>query len=611
MKISICTPAYNAEKNIPQLLDSIVSQTMDPNEFEVIVVDDKSTDNTIRVLKQYRKKIKKLRIYRRFINSGGPGKPRNQAMKRARGEYIFFADADDYLGKESLQRMYDYAIKHSSEVLIGKYKGVNGRGVPKSMFKKNTPDVDPASEDARLVYTFTPQKLFKRSLIKKHKLRFLTNVKASEDQYFYMKALIYANKISVLADYDYYYLVKHEGDHASASSMTAKEKYYITGMIANEINIGIKEEHRKKLLMAEFINRHFDYSRMTRFTISKKTEAEKQEWMNELRKFVLRYVSPQVDELVYPHVRIRLLFIRNNDYKNLHLFEKEEKQLDGNCYAANGNIYADLESLKDYSVDKSLMMMNYKNKIHHFAETIQVVDNQFSIKGTLKYSLLKSVQNAKLRMTGVFVHRATKKEKVFKPLSCENNYFSFKIAYTQLIEENEDFGVWDFFIDTEIEGFHGRSRLGSKKNPYKYPRDTFSINHSSQSSFSAKIYFTHPLRNVSIDIKRIEKVEVSKCVRQSDYLQFILENKIFYFSEDSNILLKTDNKTFALPFSIEHDFLNINTILSIYISNLAEISSELERSASFYLENNDLTIINRKGEALSLNTLRPFVANNN
>lgn len=596
MKVSICTPAYNAEKNISQLLDSIAMQTMNPKEFEVIVVDDKSTDNTVRVLKKYRKKIRNLRIYKRFINSGGPGKPRNQAMKRARGEYIFFADADDYLGKESLQRMYEYAKKHSSEVVIGKYKGVNGRGVPKSMFKKNNPDVDPATEEARLVYTFTPQKLFKRSLIKKYKLRFLTNVKASEDQYFYMKALIYAKKISVLADYDYYYLVKHAGDHASASPMSAKEKYYITGLIANEINIGIKEEHRRNRLMAEFLNRHFDYSRMTRFTISKKSEADKHEWMSELRKFVLKYISAKVDELVYPHVRLRLMFIRNNDYQNLHLFEKEEKQLDGNCYAENGDIYADLESTKSYSVDKSLLIMNYRNKIHHFAKTIRVADNQFYIDGTLKYSLLNNGQNANIRMTGVFVHRASKREKTFKPISCENNYFSFQIAYTQLFEKEEDCGVWDFFVDSEIEGFHGRSRLGSKKNPYKYPKDMFSINHSPESSFSAKIYFTHPLSNVSVDIKKIEKMEVSKCLPQPDKLELIFENKIYYFSENSRILLQTENNKYELPFIVDHDFIKMNTVLSIETASVAEFSSEINRIIKIYLNQDDLVIVNREGE---------------
>ena len=69
-------------------------------------------------------------------NSGGPGKPRNVALRQAEGEFVLFVDSDDYINKETLKDAAAFIDEHHSDVLLIKMKGVNGRGVPQSMFKK-------------------------------------------------------------------------------------------------------------------------------------------------------------------------------------------------------------------------------------------------------------------------------------------------------------------------------------------------------------------------------------------------------------------------------------------------------------------------------------------
>jgi glycosyltransferase involved in cell wall biosynthesis len=95
--VSIVIPVYNAEKYIEKTLESVFNQSF--TDYEIIVVDDGSTDNTPNILKKYGDKI----TYIRQRNSGGPSSPRNKAIKNAQGEYIALFDSDDLMFKDKIQ----------------------------------------------------------------------------------------------------------------------------------------------------------------------------------------------------------------------------------------------------------------------------------------------------------------------------------------------------------------------------------------------------------------------------------------------------------------------------------------------------------------------------
>lgn len=84
MKFSVIIPSYNSERYIAELLDSLKNQTIDKQQYEVLLVDDCSTDKTLEIAKTYENKMN-LNIKRLEQNSGGPGKPRNTALKIAQG----------------------------------------------------------------------------------------------------------------------------------------------------------------------------------------------------------------------------------------------------------------------------------------------------------------------------------------------------------------------------------------------------------------------------------------------------------------------------------------------------------------------------------------------
>jgi glycosyltransferase involved in cell wall biosynthesis len=140
-------------------------------------------------------------------HSGAPGGPRNRAIEMSEGEFLFFADPDDYLGAEALERMLAAAERNDSDVVLGKIKGV-GRKAPLTPFRQNVEGGDIFATKG--VWSLTAHKLFRRSLVMEHGLRFAEGVRLAEEQVFVVSAYLRARSISVVADYDCYYLVHRD-----------------------------------------------------------------------------------------------------------------------------------------------------------------------------------------------------------------------------------------------------------------------------------------------------------------------------------------------------------------------------------------------------------------
>ena len=114
--ISLIIPLYNNEKYIGACLESILAQTF--SDFEVIVVDDCSTDNSVKVVENYREKFGgKLTLLHTEENSGGGALPRNKGLYFSRGEYVFFVDSDDSLANSALKELYSLVEDFDADVI--------------------------------------------------------------------------------------------------------------------------------------------------------------------------------------------------------------------------------------------------------------------------------------------------------------------------------------------------------------------------------------------------------------------------------------------------------------------------------------------------------------
>ena len=103
MEISIVIPCYNEENNIKRCIDSIKKQSY--RDFEVILVDDGSTDKTAEVIKKNIKEDKRFKYYHK--ENGGVSSARNYGIKKSAGHYISFIDSDDYINPDFLKLLYE------------------------------------------------------------------------------------------------------------------------------------------------------------------------------------------------------------------------------------------------------------------------------------------------------------------------------------------------------------------------------------------------------------------------------------------------------------------------------------------------------------------------
>ncbi len=367
-KVTIGVPIYNSSKLIRNALDSFVQQTMPKNDFEVICVDDCSSDDSLDVISEYKNKLN-LRVLKLDENSGGPGKPRNKVIEEAKSEFIFFVDSDDYISENTLLNSYDFAKKNNSDIVLVKMKGVNGRKVPKSMFKKNNSNVDLYT--SRLMSALNPLKLFKTKLLVDNNIFFPTNVRSAEDQFFSVKAYVLAEKISILADDNYYYATKHDGEHMTFTKVEPEGYYQVMCDTMDAIYKYSKEPNKRKdMLAARFINRHFK-GRIYNTTIKRTQSQERKKWLDLLHNFIYNHVPVSVDKLVNQETQIRLKLARKNDQANYTIYEYE-KYTDA--------LTKNIEKLKLDKKKISSINKNLTTKNNYLTNTL----NRKSIKATRK-----------------------------------------------------------------------------------------------------------------------------------------------------------------------------------------------------------------------------------
>ena len=123
VKISIIMPIYNAEIYLEESVNSILNQNFE--DFELICIDDGSTDNSLAILNEISKKDSRLRVISQ--KNLGAGAARNKGIKESLGEYICFIDSDDYVIPEYLEIAYDNITSNNSDIVFYKIGNIKGR----------------------------------------------------------------------------------------------------------------------------------------------------------------------------------------------------------------------------------------------------------------------------------------------------------------------------------------------------------------------------------------------------------------------------------------------------------------------------------------------------
>lgn len=222
VRVSVVVPVYNPGRYLDACVASLSRQSLPAGAFEVIFVDDGSTDGSGARLDGVAAEEPNMRVVH-IENSGWPGRPRNVGLESAGGEYVLFCDHDDWLGDEALERLVGTADRTGADVVVGREVG-HGRGVPLELFRRS---VDDARLDTDpLVRLLTPHKLFRRALLHDHGIRFPEGRRRFEDHVFVLRAYFAARRISILADYPCYHWVTREGRANASDAYADPVAYY-------------------------------------------------------------------------------------------------------------------------------------------------------------------------------------------------------------------------------------------------------------------------------------------------------------------------------------------------------------------------------------------------
>lgn len=325
--ISIVIPIYNAEKYLEECLNSIKNQTY--KNFEVIMVNDGSKDNSEMICKNFLRSDSRFRYFTK--ENGGVSSARNVGLDNVEGDYITFIDADDWVDENHLEILIDGIIKNNCEVAISSYmRFINTREtyliniysnqekyllnygkMNREKFLTELPKLISINNS----FNCAVSKLFSRRLVED--IRFDSNIIYAEDLDFYFKLYLKANNFIFINAETYIYRQHDESTTSGFSQIHAEQelsvfkKMYETALI---LGIPTVNYVRKLQTLIDFRND---------FLENKELLAEYKQFLSDARE-IQTYPQKLISIIVpiynvYPYLQLCLESIENQTYPHFEV----------------------------------------------------------------------------------------------------------------------------------------------------------------------------------------------------------------------------------------------------------------------------------------------------
>lgn len=210
--ISVIIPVFNVEEYLHDCINSVLKQSY--QDFEIICIDDNSTDSSSEILEYFSKKDSRVKVYKNPLNKG-QGYSRNKGLNMSQGKYVFFLDGDDWISFDTFEQLVKMAENKNLEVLM--FKNI--------VYYENSQDFDMEQYyemdflikchskvfnhwdiDKTQIFSIPNgpcNKLYLKSFLDKYNIRFPNKNLINEDNPFFYKLLLYANRISFFDKYFY------------------------------------------------------------------------------------------------------------------------------------------------------------------------------------------------------------------------------------------------------------------------------------------------------------------------------------------------------------------------------------------------------------------------
>lgn len=209
-KVSVIIPVYNGAAWIEECIDSVMAQTW--RKFEIIVLDDHSTDGTAEIVRRMAKEDARIRLILR--NSRGVSGARNEGIIQSDGEYITFLDADDKLAPRMMETLIYYLKKENSDMIFGGYYKWAGKSAEEEItdrgYEIKTVDAEHYLSDYFLhQYTHCWGGIYKSNILEN--VFFREDLSIGEDMMFLMDLVPKLSKVTITDYKGYYYRVNQMG----------------------------------------------------------------------------------------------------------------------------------------------------------------------------------------------------------------------------------------------------------------------------------------------------------------------------------------------------------------------------------------------------------------
>lgn len=233
-QISIILPCYNVALYIDRCIESLLNQTF--QDFEIICINDGSTDETLNKLQYWQNKWNKINIY--TFKNQGLSQARNEGIYRAKGNYLYFLDPDDYIESSCLEIAYNKCEEDKSDAVQFRYRSVI-EGTSTASWVRNGTKEQKVYSDSEIITDLLPRFigysnlkvslfgtsyfshdiemnavwrfLYKREIVVNNNILFPKGVKLIEDKIFNSIYFCFCNKISIINDCLYIYMLKQNG----------------------------------------------------------------------------------------------------------------------------------------------------------------------------------------------------------------------------------------------------------------------------------------------------------------------------------------------------------------------------------------------------------------
>ena len=225
MILSIIIPLYNSAKYFDQCINSILNQNINIEDYEIIIIDDGSTDNSVVIAERYSSKQKNIHLH--LQKNQGVSVSRNNGLKCAKGKYVYFVDSDDYLALNTLKKMIQSVLYNNLEILEFDMIRSNSRSYETSN-TLNITEIDlkiqtgnqymstRSFNDSSCVY------LFKRDFILKSKIKFIEG-RTKQDMIFNAEIISLARRVAYIPFDVYRYVINPNSIWTSTEPLQFKK----------------------------------------------------------------------------------------------------------------------------------------------------------------------------------------------------------------------------------------------------------------------------------------------------------------------------------------------------------------------------------------------------